>query len=67
MKTTVNLTLLSLPQVAERLGISRQAVHLAVKEGRLKAREMRLGNRKFFLVAPSDADKYAATREERNG
>ena len=50
MKTKTQPTLLSLPQVAERLGISRQAVHQAVVEGRLRAREMNLGGRKFFLV-----------------
>lgn len=65
MKTTKSQpTLLSLPQVAERLGLSRQAIHQAVVEGRLRAREMNLGGRKFFLVTPSEADRFGASREK---
>lgn len=62
MKTTT-FNLLSLPQVAERVGVSRQAIHLAVQEGRLKAKKTTIGGRTVFLVTPSEADKFAKTRK----
>lgn len=60
---TLNSNFLSLPQVAERLGISRQAVHLAVQGDRLKAQRVTLGGRTVFLVALSEVERFAEERK----
>jgi predicted DNA-binding transcriptional regulator AlpA len=55
-------TMITLPQVAKSVGISRQAVFQAVKENRLEATEIPLGNRSIFLVERKEVTRFKRAR-----
>ena len=55
------MIMLSIPQVAQRLGLSRQRVHLLVRQKRIRARQAG----KSWLIRPQDAEIFAQV--ERKG
>ena len=55
--------MLTVNEAAERLGITRAAVYIAIKDGRLRS-EKKYGR---VLVRERDVDSYAQTVGQRNG
>jgi Helix-turn-helix domain len=57
----------SIPQAALALGITRQAVHLAIKKGSLKASERKV-TKSEWLIAAEDLEAYTpSNRHQASG
>jgi excisionase family DNA binding protein len=53
--------MLTITQAAERLGLSRQRIHVLIKEGRIRAEQAG----KIWLITPEEVRKFK--RKPRNG
>lgn len=52
-------------EAARIIGISRQAVHLAIKRGELKAEVKEMGGYRLFFVKVSEANKFKKQRKPK--
>ncbi len=47
-------------ETATILGISRQAIHEAIKRGALKARKQQIGGYRIHMISPAEIRRYRA-------